>query len=273
MSDCMRVAAIQMSSGPERQDNLLHAERSIAEAAAAGARLVVLPENFALFGVPDAERLAAAEVPGRGPIQDFLAAQAAQHRVWLVGGTLPIRADARRASAAALLYDPLGRCAGRYDKIHLFDVDLPGPVAERYRESDATAAGTEPGCFDTELGGLGLAVCYDLRFPALFHRLGELGAAILAIPAAFTAVTGAAHWDVLLRARAIESLSYVVAAAQWGCHPNGRETYGHSMILGPWGEVLATKAVGLGPLVADLDLAHLRTLRARFPALAHRREL
>lgn len=273
MRNLLKVAAIQMTSGSDIDTNLEAARALIEEATQARASLVVLPENFALFGVTEAERAAAAEPLGRGRIQAFLAQQARRHGVWLVGGTVPIRADEHRASAAALLFDPAGQLHGRYDKIHLFDVDIPGRVNERYRESDATLAGHEARTFDTALGRLAIAVCYDIRFPALFHRIGQARAVVVAVPAAFTVPTGRAHWRVLLQARAIESMACIVAAAQSGKHDRGRETYGHSMIVGPWGEVLAERPEGAGVISADLDIMQLNDLRARFPALDHRREL
>jgi predicted amidohydrolase len=273
VSEILRVAAIQMTSGSNVDANLTAAQALIEEAAQTRADLVVLPENFALFGATEAERAVAAEPLGRGPMQAFLARQARRHGVWLVGGTVPLRADGHRASAAALLFDPAGGLQGRYDKIHLFDVDIPGPASERYRESDATLAGHEARTFDTTIGRLAIAVCYDLRFPALFHRMGQSRPVIVAVPAAFTVATGRAHWRVLLQARAIESMTCIVAAAQSGTHDRGRETYGHSMIVGPWGEVLAERTEGAGVISADLDIMQLNDLRARFPALDHRREL
>jgi predicted amidohydrolase len=269
----MKVAAVQMTSGRDRERNLLQARELIGEAARGGARLVALPENFALFGVSDAERAAAAEPYGSGPVQEFLAERAREHGVWLVGGTIAIRSDESRAAAASLLLDPQGRVAARYDKIHLFDVDVPGSGGERYRESNATAPGTDPVSVATELGRIAVAVCYDIRFPGLFHRLGMLGADLLVVPAAFTVPTGAAHWEVLLRARAIEGLTYVIAAAQWGEHEGGRRTYGHSMIIDPWGEIIATRSAGAGIVAADLDMMRLSALRQSFPVLHHRQEL
>jgi deaminated glutathione amidase len=264
---------VQMTSGQDLGRNLQQARELIASAAAHGARLIVLPENFALFGVNDRQRMAAAEADGDGPAQDFLAAAARSHRVWLVGGTIALRAADGRAHAASLLYDPEGRVAGRYDKIHLFDVDIPGSSAEQYRESNATAPGTEVHCFATEVGRVGIVVCYDIRFPGLAHRLGAMGVDLVAVPAAFTVPTGEAHWEVLLRARAIESLAYVVAAAQWGQHEGGRRTYGHSMIVDPWGVVLGRLERGAGIVSADIDMMRLRSLRESFPALHHRQEL
>lgn len=264
------LAALQMVSGPELDANLAQAEALIAEAAAGGARLLVLPENFALMGRREHDKLALAEDDGAGPIQAFLAAQAARHRVWLVGGTIPLRGnDPGRVRAACLLYDDGGRRVARYDKLHLFDVEVGG--GEAYRESATLEPGAEPVLVETPFGRLGLAVCYDLRFPELFRRLGSQGMQILALPSAFTATTGAAHWQVLVRARAIENLCYVIAADQGGLHPNGRETHGESMVVDPWGRVLASQDKGQGVVAGELDLEQLGVIRQRFPALQHRR--
>jgi deaminated glutathione amidase len=267
-----RLAAIQMVSGADVDANLAQAAALIAQATARGAQLAVLPENFALMGVGDAAKLAVAEAPGAGPIQDFLAQQARAHRLWLVGGTVPLR-DARastRAYASCLLHDPGGALAARFDKIHLFDVGIPGRE-EHYAESRSTIAGDAVTVVDTPLGRLGLAVCYDLRFPELFRRMADQGVEIIALPSAFTAATGRAHWEVLLRARAIENLCYLVAPNQGGRHPDGRETWGDSLIVDPWGEVLDRLPQGPGVVLGDIDLARLRATRERFPALQHRR--
>ncbi|OGI56743.1 MAG: acyltransferase, partial [Candidatus Muproteobacteria bacterium RIFCSPHIGHO2_02_FULL_60_13] len=239
------MAAVQMVSGPVVSENLDEAGRQIAAASAAGAQLVVLPENFALMPLNDADRLAAAEPDGKGPIQDFLATQSRQHRVWLVGGTIPLAAKtAGKVRAACLMFNDRGERVARYDKIHLFDVELSN--GEKYHESNSFEPGEKVVVVNTPYGKLGLAVCYDLRFPELFRRLLEQGAEIFAVPSAFTAHTGKAHWEVLVRARAIENLVYVVAAAQGGRHANGRETYGDSMIVSPWGEVLTRLPDGAG---------------------------
>ncbi len=268
----MKAASIQMTSGRSVERNLQEAACLLHEASAAGADLVVLPENFAFLGADDSERLSVSETWAEGPIQRFLAEQAAANDFWLVGGTVPIRDGSGKAHSASLLFTPEGELAVRYDKIHLFDVGIPG-ATERYQESLTTVAGTKPVSAVTPFGHLGLAVCYDLRFPALFQRLGELGMEILALPAAFTVPTGAAHWRVLLRARAIEGLCYVIAAAQSGEHPGGRRTYGHSMIVDPWGEVLAELDSDPGVIVADMDMMRLRQVRESFPTLEHRRQL
>ncbi|OGI37238.1 MAG: acyltransferase [Candidatus Muproteobacteria bacterium RBG_16_64_10] len=264
------LAAIQMASGPEVAQNLAAAEQLIATAAQAGAGLVALPENFALMAGSDAERLAAAEDDGRGPIQDFLAEAARRHRIWLVGGTLPIKAQpSGKARATCLLFDDHGRRVARYDKIHLFDVQLPN--GEQYRESAAFEPGSEIVVADTPFGKLGLAVCYDLRFPELFRAMLDRSAEVFAVPSAFTALTGRAHWEILVRARAVENLAYVIAAAQGGRHASGRETWGHSMIVDPWGEVLARQETGAGVALAVCDRARLAEIRAQLPSLRHRR--
>ncbi|MEJ2654729.1 MAG: carbon-nitrogen hydrolase family protein [Acidihalobacter sp.] len=265
------VAAVQMASGPNLSANLLEAGRHIAEAADIGAGLVVLPENFNLMPKDDCERVAAAEADGSGSTQDFLAEQAARYGIWLVGGTIPLRSpDPARVYAACLVYGPDGNRVARYDKIHLFDVHLD-ETDESYHESASTVHGERVVTVDTDLGRMGLAVCYDLRFPELFRALLDRGAEILALPAAFTASTGRAHWEPLLRARAIENLSYLVAAAQGGYHVSGRETYGHSMIVDPWGVVVTERERGVGAVHAEIDLARLRRVRRSFPSIDHRR--
>jgi predicted amidohydrolase len=288
----MKVAAVQMTSTRDVPANLREAGRLVADAARQGARLVVLPENFSFLGATDADRVAAVEPFGDGLAQRFLAETAESLGVWLVGGTIPIRDAGRdaggramrgaiaegggfgdRASSRSLLVGPDGRVAAHYDKIHLFDVDIPGRASERYSESATTLAGTRVVAAKTPVARIGMTVCYDIRFPALFHRLSVLGTDIVVVPAAFTVPTGEVHWLPLLQARAIESLVYVVAAGQWGEHAGGRKTYGHSLILGPWGELLAELPAGPGVVCADLDMIRLAELRQRFPAVSHRREL
>ncbi|KAB2932078.1 MAG: carbon-nitrogen hydrolase family protein [Candidatus Contendobacter sp.] len=265
------MAAIQMVSGPGVAENLAIAADLLAQAAAQGARLAVLPENFALMGQREGDKLAAREAEDGGPIQAFLAEQAARHRLWLVGGTIPLQAagDDSRVRAACLLYDNQGRRAARYDKVHLFDVRVVGS-AEQYAESATIAPGDRYVVAETPLGRLGLAVCYDLRFPEQFRALVEHGMEILALPAAFTATTGLAHWETLLRARAIENQCYVMASAQGGKHANGRETYGDSLIIDPWGEILARLPRGPGVVVAEFSRERLENVRRQFPALEHR---
>lgn len=266
----LKIAAVQMASGPQVSANLEESSRLIQKAVAAGARLVVLPENFSIMPVDDSERLAAAESDGAGPIQDFLSTTARLHGIWLIGGTVPLRAkSAQRVRAACLVYNERGERAACYDKIHLFDVKLDN--GEEYNESRAIEAGQSAVVVETPFGRLGLAVCYDLRFPELFRELLNLGAEIFAVPSAFTAQTGRAHWEVLVRARAVENLAYVVAAAQGGYHINGRETYGDSMIVSPWGDVLDRLPRGSGVVLADLDRRQFEATRARFPSINHRK--
>jgi nitrilase len=266
----MKVAAIQMTSGPDVAANLEQAGALLEDAAVRGARLAALPENFAFMGLKDADKRAVAEADGAGPAQDFLAATARRLRLWIVGGTLPLRAAGDgRVAAASLVYDSDGQRVARYDKIHLFDVDIPGR-AESYRESAHVAPGASIAVLDTPVGRLGLSVCYDVRFPELYRRLSAAGAQLLAVPSAFTSPTGRAHWETLLRARAIENLCYVVAPAQSGFHPSGRETYGDSMIVDYWGRVLQRVPRGRGSAVADVDLALQMGVRESFPALLHR---
>ena len=270
----MKVAAVQMTSTRDVAANLREAGRLVGDAAQQGAKLVVLPENFSFLGATDADRVAAIERSGDGPAQRFLAETAERLGLWIVGGTIPIRDDGNdRASSRSLLVGPDGRVAAHYDKIQLFDVDIPGREAERYSESATTLAGTRVVAAKTPLARIGMTVCYDIRFPALFHRLSVLGTDVVVVPAAFTVPTGEVHWLPLLQARAIESLVYVVAAGQWGEHAGGRKTYGHSLILGPWGERLGELPAGPGVVCADLDMIRLTELRQRFPTIAHRREL
>lgn len=265
------VAALQMVSGPEVAANLQQASDLLAQAATAGAQLVSLPENFAHMGLEERDKLDVAETDGAGPIQEFLAQQAQQHQIWLVGGSLPLVSnDSGRVYSACLVFSPAGVRIARYDKIHLFDVDVS--AQETYRESNTVVPGAlRSVVVDTPLGQLGLSICYDVRFPELFRRLAAEGMELLAVPSAFTARTGAAHWQVLLRARAIENQCIVIAAAQGGQHANQRETHGESMIVSPWGEVLARLEQGPGVAMAELDLDALHQLRRRFPALEHRR--
>ncbi len=266
-----RAAAIQMASGPNVSANLGEAERLIRLAAGSGAALVVLPENFALMGNSETDKLVARERDGTGPIQDFLARQARDHKLWLVGGTIPLAArDPGRVKASCLVYNPAGERVARYDKMHLFDVRL-AESNEVYNESVTIEPGDQVCVVDTPFGRLGVGVCYDLRFPELFRRMLDDGMEILALPAAFTALTGKAHWESLIRARAIENLSYVIAAAQGGYHISGRETYGNSMIVDPWGVIRGRQAHGAGVICVDIDRTLLDTVRRNFPALDHRR--
>jgi nitrilase len=271
MSTKPRVAALQMATGPNVNANLLEVERLLRDAAESGAGLVVLPENFAFMGRQDRDTLAIAEPDGDGPLQGFLADAASRFGLWLVGGTVPLRADdPERLRAACLVYNDQGARVARYDKIHLFDVNLPG-ADERYEESATIEPGSEPVVIDSPFGRLGIAVCYDLRFPEMMRSMLDSGVELLAVPAAFTALTGKAHWETLVRARAIENLAYVVAAAQGGYHLSGRETHGHSMIVDPWGAILAQVPRGTGCICSPIDRGFQESVRRTFPTLEHRR--
>ncbi|VAX09450.1 FIG003879: Uncharacterized subgroup of the nitrilase superfamily [hydrothermal vent metagenome] len=266
-----RIAAIQMASGPKPGANLTEAGRLIGKAVDAGAGMVVLPENFACMGMQDGDLLKHREKEGEGPIQNFLREQADKYRVWIVGGTLPLFSDdALRMRASCLVYDDRGELRGRYDKVHLFDVVLE-ENDETYHESATTEPGNKITVIDTPFGRLGLAVCYDLRFPELFRHMVAEQVDILAIPAAFTSITGRAHWEVLLRARAIENLCYVVASAQGGYHVNGRETHGHSAIIDPWGLVLDELDNGSGFVISEIEINKVKNIRRTFPVLEHRK--
>lgn len=268
MSKC---AAIQMASSPNISSNLMVADNLIAEAAKAGAKLVALPENFALMGEHELDKIKAKENDGAGPIQNFLAGVAKKYNVWVIGGTIPIAGtDNNKVRAACLVFNNHGERIVRYDKVHLFDVNVPG-TNEVYRESDSIEPGLEPQVFDSPFGRIGLAVCYDLRFPEIFRKMAKQGVEILVVPSAFTAETGAAHWEVLLRARAVENLCYVIAPNQGGFHLNGRKTFGHSMIIDPWGVVLDCYKTGSGFVSAEIDRERLEKVRGAFPALNHRR--
>ncbi len=259
-----------MTSGTEVSENLARAGDLISQAHSAGAEVVLLPENFALMPRDDDARWRSRETPGAGPIQDFLAAMARQHGLWLVGGTLPLLNDGHdKLCSSCLLFDPQGKSRARYDKIHLFDVELDG--GESYRETDYYTAGKDIVVLDTPHGRLGVAVCYDLRFPELFRAMLDRRAEVFLIPAAFTTLTGQAHWEVLLRARAIENSAFVVAAAQWGRHANGRSTHGDSMVVDPWGNILNRCKTGEGLVIADLDLGELKSIRKKLPSIQHRK--
>lgn len=264
------VAAIQMSSGPEVDVNLEQARALLEDAAARGAQLAVLPENFAFMGATEADRRRISEPDGTGPIQAFLAATAQRLRLWIVGGTVALSGAADgRVAPACLVYDADGERRARYDKMHLFDVSLPDR-AERYRESAHFAPGRSPVVVDTPVGRVGLSVCYDVRFPELYRALSTSGAQLFVVPAAFTAATGRAHWEVLLRARAIENLCAVIAPGQSGLHASGRETHGDSLITDHWGRVLARLPQGPGCISAEIDLAAEQHDREHFPVLEHR---
>ena len=265
------VAAVQMASGPNVKANLEEAEKLIKTAVQQDAELVVLPENFAIMGLSEMDKVAIAETAGEGPIQQFLSQQARKHGVWIVGGTIPLESRVTgKVYSASLLCNDSGDVVARYDKIHLFDVVLEDSN-ESYNESETIESGDDIVVVDTPFGKLGMAVCYDLRFPELFRAMADVGMEICVLPSAFTSLTGRAHWESLLRARAIENLCYMVAPDQGGYHKNGRETYGDSMIIDPWGVVLNRLPHGTGVVVSDIDLEKLRKTRKNFPALQHKR--
>jgi deaminated glutathione amidase len=262
-----RVAAVQMVSASELAPNLAAAGRLIAAAAAAGARLVALPENFYIIGRHESDKVKLAERDGAGPIQDFLSRAARENRVWLVGGTAPIATrDAQRIRSACLVYDDTGKRVARYDKMHLFRFTEGD---ERYDEARTLEGGDRAVVVESPFGRLALSVCYDVRYPELYRSLGAFDA--MFVPSAFTVPTGAAHWETLLRARAIENQAYVVAPAQGGTHASGRRTYGHTMIVDPWGEILARQAEGEAVVLAEMDPARIRDVQAKLPANANRR--
>jgi nitrilase len=279
----MKVAVIQMVSGSNVQANLTQARTLLQSAAHQGAELAVLPEYFCLMGQRDADKLAIGEPFGRGPLQQFLADQARSLGLWLVGGTLPLvpvqtladaaeATDGARVSNSSLVFSPTGECVARYDKIHLFRFDNG---LERYDESQVLMAGTQPTTFDLpskdgHIWRIGMSVCYDLRFAELYRAYANAGTHLMLVPSAFTFTTGQDHWEVLLRARAIENLSFVAAAAQGGLHDNQRRTWGQAMLVDPWGKVLAQQAQGPGVVLAELDFAALAACRSRLPALQHR---
>ena len=267
----MKVAAIQMVSGISLDHNLSEALRLLRQAAACGAELAVLPEYFCFMGHKDEDKLLLAEKPGLGTVQDFLSDAARDLKLWLVGGTLPMATDdPAHAANASVAYDPKGQAVSRYDKIHLFRYDNG---REHYDEANVLVAGDTPTVFECKSRAgqswrVGQSVCYDLRFGELYRMLA---ADVLLVPSAFTHTTGQAHWEVLLRARAIENQAYVIASAQGGVHENGRRTWGHSMVIDPWGQVMAMQAEGPGVVLADIDLERLRSVREQLPSLQHRR--
>jgi predicted amidohydrolase len=262
----VRVAAVQMVSTPRVDENLRTAATLIAEAVAGGAALVALPEYFPIMGISDADKVRVREFDGHGPIQDFLAASAREHAIWLIGGSLPLLAEQpEKVLNSCLAYNPQGQRVARYDKIHLFGFRQGD---ECYDESATIEAGRQVVGFATPFGRVGLSICYDLRFPELYRALGVTD--LLVIPAAFTETTGRAHWEILLRARAIENQCYVLAVAQAGRHENGRETHGNSMLIDPWGVIIARQAKGPGVIIGELDPNRLAEVRANLPALGHR---
>ncbi|KVN14248.1 MULTISPECIES: carbon-nitrogen hydrolase family protein [unclassified Burkholderia] len=261
-----RVAALQMVSTPDRERNLAEAGRLIADAAGAGARLVLLPEYFCFMGHQDTDKLALAEAYQDGPIQRFLAGRAKAHGVWVIGGTLPLSApEPSRVLNTTLVFDPQGREAARYDKIHLFNFEKDD---ESFDEARTIRPGDAVRTFDAPFGRVGLSVCYDLRFPELYRRMGDC--AMIVVPSAFTYTTGRAHWETLLRARAVENQCYVLAAAQGGKHENGRRTWGHSMLVDPWGEIVAVRDEGADVVAGEIDPARIADVRRSLPAWRHR---
>ena len=266
-----KVAAIQMTSGPNVQANLDEAAKLIEQAASQGAKLLVLPEFFSQMPMTDQERVGNAENPGDGKVQNFLSNQAKKNNTWIVGGTIPIKTQDRdKAYASSLLYNDQGEQVARYDKIHMFDV-LIEESNETYHESATTVAGEKVVVIDTPFGRLGLSVCYDLRFPELYRTMVDQGMEICVIPSSFTAFTGQSHWEPLIRARAIENQCYVIAAAQGGYHVNNRQTYGHSMIVSPWGNILGSVGTGPGIVLTELEKEVLESTRNNFQVLKHRR--
>ncbi|MDP1592850.1 MAG: carbon-nitrogen hydrolase family protein [Gallionella sp.] len=262
-----KVAAIQMASGPNVAGNLNEARRLIANAAGQGARLVVLPEFFAIMGMSERDKVVVREQPGSGPIQDFLSETARQFKVWLVGGSIPLAASTPdKVRNSCLVFDDQGVQVARYDKIHLFNLSLGN---ESYDEAQTIEAGNQVVVVDSPFGRIGLAVCYDLRFPELFRAMDNVD--IIVLPAAFTETTGKMHWEILVRARAIENLAYVIASAQGGYHVNGRETHGNSMIIGPWGRILDRLPRGSGVVIAEINPSYQASLRTGLPALEHRK--
>ena len=267
----MKIAALQMVSTPSVERNLDAACGLVERAVAEGAELLVLPEYFCLMGKGDRDKLAVAEAPGVGPIQSMLAEAARRHRVWLVGGTLPLTSgEEGRVMNANLVFSPTGEQVARYDKIHLFRYDNG---REQYDEGRTLRAGSAPVAFDAAGWRVGLSICYDLRFPELYRALMTPPCDLLSVPSAFTHPTGSAHWEVLLRARAIENQCYVIAAAQGGRHENGRRTFGRSLIVDPWGEIVAMLPEGAGVVTGEMRRERIAEVRAQLPALDHRRRL
>lgn len=267
MSEPFSVAAIQMISTPEVAQNLATAARLVAQAAQQGAQLVLLPEYWPIMGMHEKVKLEHAEADGSGEIQSFMAALAREHKVWLIGGTLPlVSQEAGKVLNTSLVYGPDGARVTRYDKIHLFSF-VRGD--EAYDEARTIAYGDQVGSFEAPFGRVGLSVCYDLRFPELYRAMGQC--ALIVVPAAFTYTTGQAHWETLLRARAIENQCYVLAAAQGGKHVNGRRTWGHSMLIDPWGELVDVLAEGEGLVIGTIDPHRLQYVRESLPALSHRK--
>ena len=266
----MKIAALQMTSGSIISANLQQAEKLISDACAQGAELVVLPENFAFFGKEDKEYIDHAEILGSGDIQLFLKQQAIKNNCYVVAAMAIKSESSYKVRESVLMFNPKGEHVARYDKVHLFDVTVPNSN-EKYQESEIFEPGDSVTVVDTDIGRIGLCVCFDLRFPELFRLMSEMGVDIILVPSAFTKLTGQAHWDVLLKARAIENLSFVVASNQGGFHVNGRETYGHSMVVDPWGSVLDCIDSGPGIAIAEINLDQQTKIREQFPVLELRK--
>lgn len=264
--DIIKIAGIQMASGPTVAANLSETERLIEIAVNQGAKLVVLPEYFAIMGLKETDKVLVREQDGKGPIQDFLSKMAKRHKIWLIGGSVPMESGfPNKVRNSCLVYDDKGKQVARYDKIHLFGLDLGN---EHYHEEKTIEAGDTVKVVDSPFGKIGLSICYDLRFPELYRAMGEVN--IIVIPSAFTDTTGKAHWESLIRARAIENLSYVIAPAQGGYHLSGRETHGNSMIVDPWGVVLDRLPRGSGVVIGTMNPQYQQSLRKSLPALKHR---
>lgn len=262
----VRIAAVQMASGPRVESNLKEAAWLIETAVEQGAKLVALPEYFGIMGMKDTDKVAVREEFGKGLIQEFLSDTAKKHGIWIVGGSVPLVASSpKKVMNTSLVYDNKGKCVARYDKIHLFGFEMGD---ERYSEKTTIEHGKQVVALDTPFGRIGLSICYDLRFPELYRAMGEVD--LILVPSAFTETTGKAHWETLIRARAIENLAYVLAPAQGGYHLNGRETHGDSMIVDPWGVILDRLPRGSGVVVAGMNRAHIQRLRQSLPALSHR---
>lgn len=272
MVDSLRAAAIQMVSTSDVDANLQSAGDLLREAAAKGAQLAVLPENWPLMGNTDRDKLLCQESFGHGPLQEFMSSRARELGLWLIGGSIPLEGeDPEHVYNSCLVYDPAGDCTARYDKIHLFDVNVDQEGNETYRESDSISPGRDITVAGTPFGNVGISICYDLRFPELYRSMLSRDITIITVPSAFTRTTGKQHWEILLRARAVENLCFVIAAGQGGQNNSQRATWGHSMIIGPWGDILASMEAGPGVVCTDLDLRQTHTIRNSFPALEHRK--
>ena len=272
-----KIAAIQMASGPQVKANLMIASQLIREAAQKGAQLIVLPENFALMAMQESENIELAEEQGHGQIQDFIRQCATDHKVWIVAGSIPLKIEgSNKPGAASLMFNDKGEIVARYNKMHLFDVEIDcdkvdGKDKEKdvYKESDTFKAGKEITVVDTPFGKIGMSICYDLRFPLLYRKMVKMGAEIFLIPSAFTKTTGKIHWEPLIKARAIENQCYVIAPAQGGYHVNGRHTYGHSMMVDYLGQVHGLRLKGAGIITMNIDLNSQKKARKSFPVLQH----